>query len=454
MGVEAKHPQYTSAREAEWRLMRDAMSGESAIKAGGTIYLPKPSGFNSLPDNGTAAFAAYLFRAQFAEILAPTISAMVGIAHGTEIGIEFPAALEYLWEDCDGDGTPLEVMHRRITRELLTVGRFGMLADAPEGGGEPYLAGYAAERVINWDRAFFVLDESGKERTGFDWQDVTRYRVLRLDGGRYVQEIYEGRTPAIAGSASPVAMGGKPLDFVPFTVASSVDLSPDIRTPPLVGVARAALAIYQLSADYRHQLFWSGQETLVAINGDAPEYVGSGVAHSMHGTETQTPDLKYVSPTCSGIDAHKAAIEDNREAAVMAGAKLLEQSDSVQESGTARSLRFESETTTLLSVLQSSCGLLEQGLRGIAAMKGLNPEEVTVNAPPSLMDSAMTPADAQALVSIWQQGAISYQTLYENLRRGKIASAERDADEEFRLRDAESVGEDEEEEITQPGNPA
>jgi hypothetical protein len=37
----------------------------------------------------------------------------------------------------------------------------------------------------------------------------------------------------------------------------------DIGEVPLIGVAQAALAGYRLDADYRHQLYMSGQETFV-----------------------------------------------------------------------------------------------------------------------------------------------------------------------------------------------
>ena len=452
--VDSKHPQYTALRQAEWALMRAASDGETAIKAATTKYLPIPSGFLTQPDRGAAAYAGYMERANFPEILEPSISSLVGIAHGREIQIEMPTAMNYLWEDADGAGQPLEKLHRRITRELLLIGRYGLLADAPEGGGEPYLAGYVGESVINWDRDFFVLDESGSQRDGFEWQQVVRYRVLRLDGGRYVQEVYEGKTgDAIA--AAPVGMGGKPLTAVPFAVASAIDVKPDIRTSPLIGVARAAKAIYQLDADQRWQLYMSGQETLVGINCDPPAMVGAGVSVGVHGTEGMSVDVKYVSPSCSGIEAHGAKIEDKRTEAVMAGARLLEQSESVQESGAARSLRFASETATLLTVLQSSCALLERGLRNVALMKGLPADGIVVSAPASLLDTTMTPADAEALVRVWQGGAISYETLHENLLRGGIASPERDADAELALLDAEDVGEEEDPDadgLNQPGD--
>lgn len=78
--------------------------------------------------------------------------------------------MQPLWEKATKDGLPLEALHRRITAELLTTGRYALLADAAtEGSDLPWLAGYTAEALINWadDRSMFVLDESGLRREGF-----------------------------------------------------------------------------------------------------------------------------------------------------------------------------------------------------------------------------------------------------------------------------------------------
>ena len=135
MQVKTLHPTLTVERRFEWQLMRDAMDGETRMKTRGEEYLPKPSGFATLPDGGKAMYLAYQRRARFPEILAPSVAAMLGIIHGREIAVEMPDAMQYLWEDADGNGLPLEAFHRRITRELLVIGGYAVLADAPEGGG-------------------------------------------------------------------------------------------------------------------------------------------------------------------------------------------------------------------------------------------------------------------------------------------------------------------------------
>lgn len=434
MPVKQLHPTVTKERRQEWKLMRDCMEGEAVIKSRGETYLPKPSGFASQADGGIAAYNSYLGRAQFPELLAPSVAAMIGIIHGQEIAIEIPDQMSYLWENADGMGLPLEALHRRITRELLVIGGYAVLVDMPEGGGDPWLAGYSRDSLINWDQDWYVLDETAMVRKGFIWEQVEKYRLLTIDDLAYVAWVYEGDHES-GEEVTVRGRGGRALERIPFAIANAMDLSPKVEAPPLIGVANAARSIYQLSADYRHQLYMSGQETLVAINGEAPEAVGAGVVHEMHGAEGAAPDLKYVSPTCSGIEAHLVAMKDNREAAVMAGARLFEQTAAGAESGEAKRLRYASETATLTSVAQSSCMLLEKSLRNAAMIMGLPEDDIVVTPPTDLMDHTMSPQDFAALFGVYLQGGMSWETLHENGVRGGIYSTERTAEEEQALLD-------------------
>lgn len=417
------HPAMTATRRAEWQLMRDCMDGEATVKLRGETHLPMPSGFRTQDDGGKAMYEAYKSRAQFPALLAPSVGAMIGIIHGKEIKPEMPEAMNFLWENADGMGLPLEAFHRRITRELLVIGGYAVLADAPVNGGDPYLAGYPRDLVINWDVNWWILDETRMIRDGFVWKQLEQYRMLTIDGLSYAPFVFNGDTD----NGEEVIVrgrGGKALPRIPFAVANAMDLSPAIEAPPLIGVANAAKAIYQLSADYRHQLYMSGQETLVAIDGPAPNAVGAGVVHEMRGAVGQTPDLKYVSPTCSGIEAHKVAMADNREAAVMAGARLFEQTAAGAESGEAKALRYASETASLVSIAQSSCMLLEQSLKNVAMIMGIAEDEISVPAPTDLMDRTLSPQDFAALFGVYRDGGMSWETFFTKGQQGGIFSPE------------------------------
>jgi hypothetical protein len=427
--VKTLHPAITSVRQKEWQLCRDAMDGEGAIKLRGEEYLPMPSGFRGQEDGGKAMYLAYQGRAQFPEIMAPSVGAMIGIIHGREIGITMPDAMMYLWEDADGDGLPLEAFHRRITRELLVIGSYGVLADAPRDGGDPYLVGYRRDKIINWDKDWWVLDESAMKRDGFAWDQLEQYFMMGLNAEVYFAALLNERGDVVE-EIQVRARGGGLLPRIPFAVASALDLSPRIEAPPLIGVARAALASYQLSADYRHQLYMSGQETLVAIDGDAPTTVGAGTVHEMRGSPGTKPELKYVSPSCSGIEAHDAAMQRQREAAVAAGARIFEQTAQGAESGEAKKLRYASETATLVSIAQNSSALLERSLKNVAMIMGLPEDEIVVEAPNDLMDRTLTPQEFAALFGVYDAGGMSWETYFRNGQRGGVFSPEDTAEDE------------------------
>ena len=430
------HPDYTAEIVEEWRIMRDAWRGESFIKKRGEIYLPMPSGYKHHPggvDVGKSLYDAYRARARFPEIVANAIRAMAGIAHGQEWKIDLPAALVPLWENSDGKGLPLEALSKKITTELLITGRYALLADAPENGGDIRLAGYSAETIINWseDDDFYLLREVARVRNGIMWEEVIKTRELVLEDGRYVQRVYlDG---AFDGEYYPQARGGKVLQMIPIAVGGAMDLDLTPDAPPLIGVARAAIAHYQLNADYRMQLYMSGQETFVLHNVEtSPNAVGAGVVISLQPADgTKDTRAEYVGPSGVGIDAHVTAMDREQQAAIKSGAQLFDNSPkSGQESGEARRLRFSAETATLTSIVSASAAILERSLKQAAIMAGANPDDVVVAPPANLLEGQMDAQMLQAMFGVYERGGMAWETYYENLQRGRIASPERDAKQE------------------------
>lgn len=450
--IKTMHPEL-SRLLPDYQEMRDARRGATAVKGEGTKYLPKPSGFQAQGDGGAVLYDAYIRRAQFPEIVNPTILGMAGIVHRREYqieGLDEGSPLAEMWESASPDGLPLEALAARITEEILTVGRVGLLADMPAEGGElPYIALYRAEDIRNWseERDFFVLKETYRERDGFAWESKTRYRVLMMEDGVYTVDVVDENGGSliaaddkkidVAGEASetrpglrPQLRGGNAVEAIPFTVVGSRDLSLEPDEMPLIGVARAAYAIYRLDADYRHQLFNAGQETLF-ITGlevdDAPNYVGAGVVICL-------PDgakAEYVGPSGEGIDAHKVAIEDERKVAAAAGAQVLDTSAKTAESGEALRIRARAATASLVSVAIASAAGLEKVLRDCARFVGYDPEKIVVKPNLDFVDSKLSPEEIAKQLDLYMNKVISYETFYDNLQRGEIASQERSAEEEM-----------------------
>ena len=168
--IDTKHPLYVEFAPA-WQLMRDAFSGEDDIKARGEKYLPMKPGTRSIDDPARrqSAYEFYKELAEFPDLVALTVRGAVGTLLDQAAEIELPPGLEPLREHATRDGLTLDALHRRIATEIMLVGRYGLL---PGIGidGTPYLAGYVAESIINWDTDgeqrpdFLVLDESGQVR--------------------------------------------------------------------------------------------------------------------------------------------------------------------------------------------------------------------------------------------------------------------------------------------------
>jgi hypothetical protein len=275
------------------------------------------------------------------------------------------------------------------------------------------------------------VDESRMIRRGFVWEQLEQYRVLGMDeGGFYTPFLYDA-----LGNMQPVEVkgrGGRNLPRIPFAVGNAMDLSPRVEAPPLIGVAKAAIGYYWKSADQELSLYMGANPTLVAINGEAPEIVGAGVVHSMFGTETQTPDLKYVEASNSGIQERRAEMEAEQQKAVMAGARLFEQTAQGSESGEAKRLRFASETATLVSIAQNSCLLLERSLRNIAMLIGAPEDGINVTPPADLMDRKLSPQEFAAIFGVYAQGGMSWETYFENGQRGGVFSPDLTADDEYK----------------------
>ena len=444
--VSQTHPDYDKMLP-DWDLVRDAIEGESAVKDQGDVYLPKPSGFTAQEDGGAKMYNAYQLRAKFPEIMGPSIRGMVGVIHRVAADIELPTQLEPMFEMATKDGQSLSALHERITYELLATGRYGLLVDAPaDGEGDlPYIAGYKAETIINWsvDSDFFVLDETRLVRDGFQWDEVEQYRVLKLGEddsqdpnappGVYTQQVFEGESEGEI--LKPTMRGGGSLEEIPFVVVGSTDVAADVDEIPLMGVARAAFTMFRLDADYKWQLFMSGQETLfVYSDTDAPvQVVGASVVINL----PSGSKAEYIGPSGKTIEAHKQAIIDERNQAVAAGARIFDTEKKAQESGEALKIRFAAQTATLTSIAINSAKGLERALKFCALFVGADPDQVVVKPNLQFIDTILDPKDAKALMEMWMGGAISKQTLDENLQRGGIRSYERTFEEEAELIDEE-----------------
>ena len=439
------HPEYEEFVSV-WEMMRDTVEGEDEVKEYGDKYLPMKSGIAAITDGEKrkAAYDAYKDRAEFPEIVSPTVQGAVGLIHSKPTEIKIPKAMEPLREKATKDGLTLDSLHQRLTMEVMRTGRYGLMPGVNEAG-DFHIAGYAAECIRNWDNPngalnYLVLDESGDKRDPETnkWTEEKVYVENYLDEqGRFTSREWKkvkdnkGKEDWVPSEDVVIATikGGKALDMIPFVFVGSTDLTPCPDEVPLYGLAKLALRAYRLDADYVSALHMTSEPTPYCTGvpkESAPKTIGAASMWVLPENAT-AGFLEFSGP---GIEAQEKAIQNTLERAVMFGAQLFSDTRKTAESGEAKRIRLGSQQATLKSVAMTVAAGLEQCLRNIALWAGLNPNDVSVKPNLDFVDTALTPQEILALVSAWQSGAYSKETLFSNLQRGEVIAADRSFEDE------------------------
>jgi hypothetical protein len=458
LDTKQRHPAYT-AFSPSWALMRDAIAGEDVIKSKAEDYLPIKSGTAAMVDAAfrQIAYDAYKLRAEFPEIVAPTIRGSVGTMLAQAAQIELPSALEPLRERATVDGLTLEALHRRCAIELMSVGRYGLLPTV-SADGAPYLAGYGAESIVNWDvpspeTGWLVLDESGMQRnvdTGA-WENMEQFREAYVtDEGQYVEVVWTKQANGTYGAAEPVVAQMVPrsgqqrvLGFNPFVCIGTNDLSFEPDDVPLYGLARIAIRVYRMDADYTFALHMTSEPTPWANgfdnpadavkNGNAPTTLGSSKLWILP-ANAQAGYLEFSGP---GLEAQAKAIDESLKRAIVFGAQLFD-AKKTAESGEALTVRLGNQHSTLKTIAMNSAAGIEKAMKNLAVWVGANPDEVVVKPNLDFADHTLTGQELTAVVAGWMSGGYSRHTLFYNLKRGSIVDPDRTLEEE--LADIEKEG--------------
>lgn len=448
-------------RMIQWKRIRNALEGTDEIKEEGENYLPKPDGMSQ------DAYDAYKRRAHFFPVAERTLRGMSGIVFRIEAKFVLPTRMEPMRECVTTDGNSLALLTETVVNEVLSVGRYGILVDYPEGNTSstdlPYLATYTAENIVDWRIQLvnglrtvtrLVLRDDIDEDDEDDEQIASEQRlelILNEDGQYEIRRwVAAGIVKSTKGKNDTTAwvmrsttvptVNGKPLNKIPFVFINPYDLRPEVEKPPMLDLVDTNLALYRNSADYEHALYLTSQPTpwvSGAINEDnKPKAIGSGAFWILpEGSQAGMLEFKG-----QGIQAMQQAMNDKKQDLAALGARMIHEGQNRNEAADTARMRGKGELSLLTNVVNMADEGIERALRIAAEWVGANPDEVEVTMNRDWIEARMNGTDLTALVKAWQAGAMSHQTLYENLQRGEIAQPDREFEEEQQLIEDEGGG--------------
>lgn len=405
-------------------------------------YLPAPFELSD-PDR----YDSYLERAYYLNATGQAEKQTVGMVFRRPASVlELTPSIEQYQDNADGTGQSIQQVSKKLVSELEQTPQVAVLtdytrtdgvetkADEMEQGARPYLAVYPFESLINWDyktvngRKVLVMavlaemvDTSDDEFThNYDYQ----YRVLRLQGGQYTQQIYDANGEA-GEKLTPLASGGVALDYIPLRIAYPTDNAPKdkIPRPPLEPLANVNLAHYQVTADHMENLFIHGQVTLgISTKLDFAQFseankngiqVGARTGHFL-GEGGQ-----FVTATAPESSSLSNARKDLEQEMVYLGAKLIQRGGQAQTAQASR-IDADAETSVLDGIVKNVSEAMELALQDMARFAGDNPDDVKYQLSTDFIDASITAQDAAAITGLVEKQIIAADDARDMIRRGRV----------------------------------
>lgn len=440
--VKTQHREYI-ANYGKWERVRHAVSGDMKK------FLRNVGANESDAAYGLLRQKEYCDGAIVYNFTKRTLSGMVGSVMRKDPEQEIPSALDYLLEDADGSGVGLWQHVQDALMEIDSVGRGGLLVDAPavdvatmaqQNAGQlnPVIAFYTAENVVNWklkrvgsvNKFQMVVLRESFEYTEDNDEFITltgeQYRVLDIDeNGNYRQRVYKfsngGGLQEDVREFFP-QLNGVPKGEIPFTFVGASNNDSTVDDAPLLPLADLQIGHYRNSADNEENLFVVSQAMLILAPSDKinpeqwielnPDGVKFGARRGVFvGFQG---DAKLIQ--ASATNAIDNALTKKEQQAVQIGAQLITPTAQI----TAESARLQrgADTSVMATIARNVSKAYEDCLKWVAQMKGLPTEGIEFKLNMEFFLQQMTPQEAQQWMALVQSGYVPTEAMWEAMRRG------------------------------------
>ena len=471
------HVEYQNAKQ-QWRLVRDLMQGESALKRhdlqgvtklnSQTIesllknnhllterYLPVPDASNCDAEN-LLRYCQYVQRASLFNATKRTEVGLAGMVFSKPGITNLPPGIEFLGSDADGTSVGLEQQAREVVNDVLETGRDGLLVDFPAGqrpttaeekerqGIHSTINIYKAEAILDWDTkrigaqevlSYVKLREVESVRDAGSISaadDKCIIRVLYLDENNLyaIKIIEDGAAEDTATVLKPTNAAGARFDYIPFYFVGAVNNRPNVDAAPLIELAEVNLGHYRNSADFEESAFVVGQPTPV-VNGLTQAWIDKNYADGMYfGSLTalflpQDADAKLLQAQPNTMPEN--GMQRKEKQMIELGARLITEGGQAQTAEAAR-IKHAGDASALAVVVTNVNQAYADAIQAVKEFEGETGDaEFTINT--DFFAGKLSPDEVRSLVEAWQMGAISKDVLDRRLQNGGVIGEEIDLEE-------------------------
>ena len=447
------HPDYVYYAP-EWERIRDAEIGEIEVKRKREKYLPK------MPTHDKHQYEAYLRRAVFYNMTSRTLNALYGTVFRRLPKISgLSKKMMSRTKRITKDSMSLHLLAKTMVKEVLAVGRFGMLVDAnPDGSGDAYIAHYVAENIVDWEMSEIngywqlskvTLREIYYDRAGHfsPYEYKTRYRILLLDDTdgtvTYEQFVYEDidvhNIPDLDKLPDRIitpTVRGKSLDYIPFLIVGPFTNHPDVQKPPILDIVTLNYAHYYSYAQLEHGRFYTASPTYWVQNDSNAQgeyHVGPDTVWLLDKGE-QAGILEF---NGNGLKFLESALaQKEAQISAIGGRMMPGTSRGASESDNSLLMQERNEQTLLLNLADTSDEGLTQVLQWWADWNNAPPQEVEKITFEVNRDFLVKDAGARefrAIHQMYADGVIPVEVVYDYLKRADVIPEWMEEDQYIKL---------------------
>lgn len=430
-----------------WRAIRHAMVGEVEIKRHGKEYLPQPEGMDD------PQFAAYLDRAVFYNMTYRTVTGLTGsIFRRPPRLLKHGPKLRKLNKRISKDGLSLLLFSKVIAQEMLSVGRYGVLADkgtSSDLSNLPYLAGYTCENILDWttteidgrdefdyillrefytDRRLFIFEgNDAKPNTSYGNLFIS-YRALRLayneEEGRweYHQEVFRRDSADADMTETPEIITpliyGVPMSRLPFRFFNATTNLGDVEKPPILDILTLNLSHYKTYAQLEHGRFYTANPVYyVSGSGEDAEYhIGPSVVWEI-GTNEKAGIIEF---NGQGLKSLEKALDSKESQVASLGGRLIGDSNTAGQSDNQTKLKDRNEQSLLLNVTTVLNENFTDLLQIIAEWLNEKSPDLEYRCNQDFLLDQAAAREFRAITMMYQAGLLPIEVIYEYFLKADV----------------------------------